>query len=49
MFLYANSGQNKLNDNEKEKKLTSNYIREKNLVPVQFTYTCNKNITFHKK
>ena len=45
MFMYANSGQNKLNVYEKEKKLTPLYIREKNLVSKQFTCTCSKNIT----
>ena len=49
MFMCANSGQNKLNVNEKEKKLAPIYIREKNLVSRQFTCTCSKNITMSIK
>ena len=43
MFMYANSGQNKLNVNEK--KLTPFYIREKNLVSRQFMSMCSSNKT----
>ena len=44
MFMYVNSGQNKLNVNEKE-KMTPIYISEKSPVSRQFSCTCNKNKT----
>ena len=44
MLINANSGQNKLNVHEKEKKADFNVYSRK-----QFTWTCNKNITFFTK
>ena len=49
MLMYPDSGQNKLNVNEKEKKLTLIYIKEKNLVSRQNTRACSKNITVFMK
>ena len=47
MFMYTNSGQNKLKVIEKEKKkLTSIYTKEIYLVARQFTYTCSNNKAF---
>ena len=46
MFMYTNSGQNKLKVIEKEKKLTSIYTKEIYLVARQFTYTCSNNKGF---
>ena len=45
VFMYANSGQNKLHVNQKEKKLTPTDIREKNLVSRQFMCMCSNNKT----
>ena len=49
MLMYPNSDQNKLNVNEKEKKKTLIYIKEKSLVSRQFTCACSKNITVFMK
>ena len=46
MFMYASSGQNKINVNEiiiSRKKMTLIYIREKNFVCKQFN--CSKYVT----
>ena len=48
MFMYANSGQNKLNVTKKN-RLTPIFIREKNLVSRKFMCTCSKHNCFHKK
>ena len=47
MFMYGDSGQNKLNVNEK--KLTLISIRGKNFALRQFMCTCSKNITIFIK